>query len=338
MNTLPRVLLISTGGTITMTPGASGGVVPTLTGEDLVRSVPALADVCDLAVESFATKPGASLTLHDLNRIAGRIDDALAGGTAGVIMVQGTDTIEETAFVLDLLVQSDKPVVVTGAMRSAAAPGADGPANLLAAAITAASGEAVGRGTMVVLNDEIHAARHVQKTDTSSTGTFCSPGIGPLGRVLEGAAVFFHPASRTAPLPPAAEPLPCPVALVKVGLDDDGRLLPRLSELGYGGAVIEAMGAGHLPSWYAERINELVQQMPVVLATRVPAGPIFRKTYSFPGSEMDSLSRGALWSGLLASTKARLLLTLLLTRGCSGKTLREAFEGRATLPRTEPAV
>lgn len=322
----PLILLVSTGGTITMTPGKTGGVAPTLTGEDLVRSVPALEDHCALDVFSYSTKPGASLTLADMSAIARLVDSSSA---SGVVVVQGTDTIEETAFVLDLLVLSDKPVVVTGAMRSATVAGADGPANLRAAVIVAASAEAKGRGTMVVLNDSIHAAHRVQKTDTASPAAFQSPGVGPIGRVLENEAVFYAPPRRTPPLRGHEKPGENAVAIVKIGLDDDGRMLRAIPGLGYAGAVIEAMGAGHLPGWFPELVSELAAVMPVVLSTRVPAGPIFTRTYSFPGSETDSLARGAIHGGTLGSLKARLLLTLLLDMNLSQETLRSEFLRRA---------
>lgn len=324
----PKVLLITTGGTITMTPGASGGVVPTLTGDDLVKAVPALAEHCNLEVVSYSTRPGASLKIDDLIKMAGIVTEAFKGDAVGAIIVQGTDTIEETAFVFDCLVDSPKPVIVTGAMRGAAMVGADGPANLLCSVIVASSPAAQGRGAMVVLNDEIHAARRVQKMDTSSVAAFGSPGFGQLGRITEQKAVFHGSIGRTPPVPALQSVSGTAVALVKVGLDDDGRLLKSLHGLGYSGVVIEAMGAGHLPSHFPDLASELLASMPVVLATRVPAGPIFNRTYSFPGSEMDLISRGLLPSGTLGSLRARLLLTLLLAAGFTAKQLETEFLSR----------
>ena len=332
-NAKPRVLLISTGGTITMTPattpGSHGGVAPTLTGDDLVAGVPALAEICQLDVVSYSVKPGASITFTDIAEIARITDAALQGEHTGAIIVQGTDTIEETAYALDLFIKSGKPVVVTGAMRSAAAPGADGPANLLAAAITASAPESKGRGVLVVLNDTIHAARRVQKGDTGNPAAFMAPGAGPLGRVVEGCAAFYASPGRVPPIEaPAA--FNTPVGLFKVCLDDDGRALRQAKSLGYAGAVIESMGAGHLPEWYADIVSSLAKEMPVVLATRVPAGPAFKNTYGFIGSETDSLARGALYSGDLGPLKSRILLTVLLSNGFSAKDLRAEFERRAT--------
>ena len=136
----PRILFVSLGGTITMTPAAEGGSRPTLRAEDLMQAVPALSDVVEISAASPLQLPGASLSLADLLQVAQLVETHLADDTDGVALAQGTDTIEETAFALDRLVRSDKPVVVTGAMRGPAMPGADGPANLLAAVGTAAGG------------------------------------------------------------------------------------------------------------------------------------------------------------------------------------------------------
>lgn len=328
---LPRVLLISTGGTITMTPGNGTGIVPTLSGEDLVRAVPELANVANLDVVSYSTKPGASLTLDDLVAIAALIDLRMQEDFAGAIVVQGTDTIEETAFVLDMLVVSNRPVVVTGAMRGAGAPGADGPANLLAATVVAGTAQFADLGTLVVLNDEIHAARFVRKTHTSLPSAFTSPGFAPIGRVIEGQAQCLARLPRLSALARPASTAESAVALVKPYLGDDGRLLDALPGLGYRGVVIEAMGAGHLPAAFCEKVSRLAGLMPVVLATRVAAGPVFERTYAFPGSETDLIARGATPAGDIAGNKAALLLRLLLAGGMGTEEVKTHFTARSTM-------
>ena len=163
----PRLLFLSLGGTITMVPSAGGGIAPKLGAAELVASVPELGDVGDIDARSPFRLPSPSLTTANLVDVAATIEQAFVDGFDGAVVIQGTDTIEESAFLLDLLVDSDKPVVVTGAMRGADAPGADGPANLLSAAIAAASLETRGLGTLAVLNYDIHAARFVQKSHTA---------------------------------------------------------------------------------------------------------------------------------------------------------------------------
>jgi L-asparaginase len=322
------VLLVSLGGTITMTRGDAGGIAPSLTADDLVQAAPGIASVARIDTASPMKVPGASLSIDDVVGVAASIDGRLAHDSDGVVVIQGTDTIEETAFLLDRVVRSDKPVVVTGAMRGAEAPGADGPANVLAATIVAASSGAHGLGTLVVLNDQIHAAGAVQKSHTALPSAFTSPPGGPLGEVVEGRARFHLRPARRLPALTVSGP-DAPVALVRMSLGDDGRMLRQLRSLGYRGAVIEGMGAGHVPATVAPIIGELAQSMPVVLASRVPAGPVFRATYAFAGSEMDLLRRGVIPAGTLGGLKARLLLSLLLRAQVGRDEVAAAFEAYA---------
>lgn len=323
--TRSKLLLISLGGTITMTSDTGVGITPTLTGEDLVRAVPALAEVAEIETVSPFRLPGASLTIANLRDVARLLNERLADDISGAIVVQGTDTIEETAFTMDILVDSDRPVVVVGAMRGAEAPGADGPSNLLAAAITANAKTANGLGTLVVLNDTIHAARFVQKCNTYLPSAFASPFGAPLGSVIEGEAKINLRVTRIPAIVNGVNGSDQPVALITMALGDDGRILAKLPALGYRGLVIEAMGAGHVPAIQVQALTELAAKMPVVLSSRVAAGPIFTKTYGFPGSEIDLLGRGLIPSGALGGLKARLLLSLLLGTGLNGQALRDAF-------------
>jgi L-asparaginase len=325
VNGRPKLLLVSLGGTITMTASAGPGIIPTLTGADLVAAVPALAEVADIEAMSPFRLPGPSLTLAHLREVARLLNQRLSGDIAGAIVVQGTDTIEETAFVLDLLVGGDKPVVVTGAMRGPEAPGADGPANLLASAIVASSAATRGLGALVVLNDTIHAARFVQKASTFLPSTFASFAGGPLGHVIEGAAHIDVRVARRQVIEGGSEGSDQPVALLTAALGDDGRGLVGLPGLGYRGLVVEAMGVGHVPAAMVPALADLTQVFPVILSSRVASGPVFGRTYGFPGSETDLLARGLIPGGALGGLKARLLLSLLLGVGLSGQALRDAF-------------
>lgn len=310
----PRILVLSLGGTITMVPTAAGGIVPTLGAAELVAAVPALSEVAAIEAESPFRLPSPSLSPTHILEVARRIEAGFAAGCDGAVVIQGTDTIEESAFLLDLLVAGGKPVVVTGAMRGADAPGADGPANLLAAVRTAASAEAQGLGTLVVLNYDIHAARFVQKSHTALPSAFASPLAGPIGAVVEGRARLY---TRVARLPcwPAAEATLPPVALLRWGMGEDGRMLPALPGLGYAGAVVEGMGAGHVPADAAPALGALAARMPIVLATRCMTGPVFTETYGYAGGEIDLLRRGLVPGGMLSGLKARLLLALALRDG-----------------------
>src|SRR5690348_11790240 len=181
------VAVFGLGGTIAMTQTPDGGVAPALSAPELLAAVPGLSDVeAGIRAVDFRRKPGASVSFGDLFELVAAINDALAGGCAGVVVTQGTDTIEEVAYALDLLLSTDAPVVVTGAMRNPTMAGADGPANILAAVRVALSPRARGLGCLVTLGDQVHSARWVQKTHTASPAAFTSPGRGPLGEVIEG--------------------------------------------------------------------------------------------------------------------------------------------------------
>jgi L-asparaginase len=291
-----QVAVASLGGTITMT--GSGAVSPTLGAKDLVAGL----EVGEIA--TLATIPGASLTFTTLLEAFDWADKQVSGGARGVVIIQGTDTLEETAYFFDCLWPHAEPVVVTGAMRHPGLPGPDGPANLAAAVATANAGNSRGRGALLVLNDEIHAARWVRKAHSSLPNAFAS-FPGPLGLVVEGAPQYFHPAHQ---LPALPRPQDVPVVpLVEATLDDDGSILDWLNVKG---AVVAATGVGHVSTGMAEAISRA--QFPIVVATRTGAGTTFRNTYGFTGSESDLIERGAVMAGWLCPRKARVLLRLAI--------------------------
>jgi len=314
------------GGTISSVDSGGKGVEPTLTGEALVSDVPEIAGVADVSAVSFRQAASGEIRVEDLVELAAEISGRIDGGAAGAVVTQGTDTIEETSFCLDLLVDRKAPVVVTGAMRNPTLPGADGPANLLAAIQVAASGVARGLGTVVVLNDEIHAARFVRKTHTSNPATFRSDPVGPLGWISEGVTRVVVRPTGEHKVTLSENVQDCPVALYHVALGDDARLLSEIEEAGYAGLVVEAMGGGHVPSLMAETLEDLAAKMPVVLASRTGGGEVLRSTYGFIGSETDLLERGLIYAGPLDGRKARLLMTLLLMSGASKEKVKETFD------------
>lgn len=325
---VPKVSVFSLGGTISSTNSGGGGVAPTLTGEALVADVPQIAEVAEVSATSFRQAASGELKVQDLVELSSEIERSADEGSNGVVITQGTDTIEETAFALDLLSDRDVPVVVTGAMRNPTLPGADGPANLLAAVQVAASKVAQGTGATVVFNDEIHAARFVRKTHTSSPATFSSAPVGPIGWLSEGKPrVVLHPVPQGR-IKVMEESQSRAVALLTIALGDDGRLLGEIEQSGYDGLVIEAMGGGHVPSGMVDVLADLVEKMPVVMSSRTGSGEILRSTYGFPGSEIDLIKRGLVPAGALDGLKSRLLLTLLLQSGASREEISQAFEER----------
>lgn len=324
-----KITIIALGGTISMKPGPTGGIVPALDADDLVAGVPGLAEVAEIETRSPMQLPSPSLTFEHLGRVAEEIRLAATRGADGVVIVQGTDTIEETAFLLDHVDTGGIAVVVTGAMRGAAAAGADGPANLLASVQVAASPRARDLGVLVVLEDTVHAARFVRKGNTGLVSSFVSAPFGPVGFVVEGRfSQRMRPVREALPELRLQSPAPA-VAMIGTGLDDDGKVLTALAQLGYRGAVLIGMGAGHMPEATLQRISALVEAMPVVLASRVMDGPILAETYGFPGSERDLITRGVLRAGWLGPARARLLLMLALIAGEDRQGIARIFSAYA---------
>lgn len=314
----PTVAVGALGGTIASTSGAADGseVVPTLTAELLVAAVPGLDGVATIRAETLARLPSPSLDeptiLRTLQWAQGAVDD----GATGVVVTQGTDTLEEAAYLLDVFWDRPEPLVVTGAMRSSAAAGADGPANILAAVRCAVAPESRGRGVLVAFDDEVHQARWVAKTDSMSTSAFRSPVFGPIGRCVEAEVVYGVAPRRLAPLalPDAIGASPR-VPLLTTFLGDDGSVLDAVVASGVDGIVVAGFGAGHVSAAMAEALGRAAKQVPVVFASRTGAGPTGRAIYGYPGSEVDLQRRGAVGAGWLPPLKARLLLSALLWSG-----------------------
>ncbi len=317
-----KIIAYFLGGTISMT-GHAGGVVARADADDLIAAVPQLAEL-DVALEArnFRRLPSACLGFADILEL---VDDAAASGADGVVVVQGTDTMEETSYLIDLVWAPDVPVVVTGAMRNPTMAGPDGPANLLAAVQVAAADAFRGLGALVVFADEVHAARYVRKTHATSTATFVSPNAGPLGLLVEGRPVPVTTVPRRPVHSPARSAHPR-VPLHLVTLDDDG---PLPAPGSCDGLVVAGFGAGHVPERLAEPLGDLAAHVPVVLTSRTGAGPVLSHTYGFAGSETDLLARGLIRAGLLDPLKARVLLKVALASGYGRDAIAAAF---AALP------
>jgi L-asparaginase len=332
MSGLPKVTVLSLGGTIASAPEAgSGRASPVMSANDIAASVPGLRGLAALELRDVARLPSIDVTFELAMTVADAAREADRSGCIGVVVTQGTDTIEEMAFCLDLLFEGDMPIAVTGAMRHSGLAGSDGPANLLDAVRTVISPLARGLGCLVVLNEEIHAARAVRKLHTSSPGAFQSPSVGPIGWIVEGIAhLRDRPFARVTIAPPRGAALVRP-PLVKIVFDDDGWWIPRIREMGARGLVLEAMGGGHVPGRLCEDLARLAGNIPVILTSRTGSGEVLRSTYGgFPGSETWLIEAGLIPAGSLDSLKARVLLALLLTEGASRERIESVF---ATLGR-----
>jgi L-asparaginase len=314
----PTVAVFSLGGTIAMTRDSDGGgVVPALGARQLLDAIPQLADLgVRLEVHDHLRKPGASLTVEDLLGLHSSILKVCAEGANGVVITQGTDTIEESAYLLDLMHGDNAPIVVTGAMRNPTLPGADGPANLTAAILAAAHPGMRNTGCSVAMNDEVHAALHVRKTHTTSPAAFQSPATGPFATIREG-QVCMAWSPRTQPpllIEPPTTRSPTPnISVVTAGLGDDGGLIEPIANAS-DALVLAAFGGGHVPSAWMSALGRFAPTMPVVLTSRIGHGSALESTYGFAGSEMSLDKLGVINGGILAPYQARLALRLLLAR------------------------
>lgn len=307
---LPRVRVIATGGTIA--GQATGGQ---LTGAQLVQAVPELAEVATIEVEEFSRVGSSAMTPAHWLRLSRRVNEIFATepDVAGVVVTHGTDTMEETAYFLHLTVTDTRPVVMVGSMRVSSAVSADGPANLLSGVRVAADPQAAGHGVLVVLNDEIHSARDVRKTDNNRVDTFDSVEWGALGVVDADRIVFRrrlltnHTVTSEVRLPATVETLPdVPILLDFAG--NDGAALLAFRESGVAAVVVQAFGGGRASPGVREAIDALVESgIVVVLASRVPAGRVM-------GSP-DAVGRRVLAAGDLPPHKVRVLVMLAVATG-----------------------
>tara|TARA_B100000029_G_scaffold516582_1_gene631431 strand:+ start:6679 stop:7716 length:1038 start_codon:yes stop_codon:yes gene_type:complete len=317
---LPVVRVIATGGTIASRPGDDQ-----LTGSALIEAVPQLAGVAQVEVEEFSRIGSSGMTPNHWLLLAKRINELLDAepDISGVVVTHGTDTMEETAYFLHLTIKDLRPVVLTGSMRSATAVSADGPANLLTAVRVAADTNAGGRGVLVVLNDEIHSARDVRKTDNNRTDTFVSAEWGALGVVdLDG--VTFRRSGETLhtvqALPSVAgvETLPT-VPIVADFAGNDAMVLKNWVGQGVAGIVVQGFGGGRTSPEMRRAISEITREGTlVVLASRVLEGRVI-------GSGQQAQA-GVVAAGDLPSHKARVLLMLALLNSRDGMEIQAIFD------------
>ena len=318
----PRVAVGSLGGTITMTaPAEGGGVRPELDADDLLRSVPELGAVAEIGATTLQTVPGAWLRPPDLVAAADWAAGQVAGGAGGVVLVQGTDTIEETAFAWELLLDGPKPVVVTGAMRTPERPDYDGPSNLRGAVAAAASAALRDQGVVVSLAGTIEAADDVIKLHTAALDTFQSPNAGSLGRVAGNEVSLLRRRGRRRHVD--AERASERVHLITVTVGMDGSLVDAAVAAGADAIVVAATGAGNTsPAVLDAAVRGMAAGVPVILASRCPAGRA-TTAYAFPGGGATWARAGAIVAGTLCAPKVRVAVALGLGAGLNRDGLGE---------------
>ena len=314
---MPRVAVVFTGGTISMGfDPIAGGNVPSLDGVAILARTPGLERLADVVAIDRGLTPASHFTFADLMTLRGVIAGALdEEAVDGVVVVQGTDTIEETAFAWDLTLDSSKPVVVTGAMRASHEEGYDGPANLRRSVAVAASPSLRDVGVVVSLAGTLEAADDVTKMHTRAFDTFQSPNRGSLGRVEEDGSI-----SLASPRGPRRRLRPAPsdgarVELVQAGIGSDGAMIDAAVAAGARGIVVAATGAGNTSKGLLDAAaRAMADGVVVVLASRCPGGAV-SDAYAFPGGGATWVRAGAIPAGTLCAIKARVAVALGLGAG-----------------------
>lgn len=319
-----NILVIHTGGTISMSEDKGGAVLPG-TQNPLHQQTSALAEFAKIFVEEPFNLPSPHITPKEMLQLKTLIEEYQQKiPINGVVITHGTDTLEETAYFLDLTVQSNIPIVVTGAMRSSNEIGADGLYNLISSVRVAASPDAAGQGVLVVLNDEIHTALNVTKTHTSTVSTFQSPQYGPIGLVTKRGILFHH--SPTKHESYAISEIHKRVVLIKAHAGMDSSLLDAIGEMQYDGVVIEALGQGNLPPAAVHGVKSLIQKgIPVVLVSRCFNG-IVQDIYGYEGGGKQLKELGVIFSNGLNGQKARIKLLIGLEYTSDLKTIEKMFQ------------
>ena len=314
-----RIHILAMGGTIAGKAGDSAATTGYQAGamgiEELVAAVPQVKEIAEITGEQIAAIDSKDITAAEQLRLAGRVRELLLKGDVdGIVVTHGTDTMEESAYLLDLLHFADKPVVFTGAMRPATALSADGPLNLLDAVRVAASDNARDRGVLVVLNNAIHSARLVTKISTTAVETFQSPNGGAIGAVNDGVVLFYHSAElhhlphalRVSEQLTGQGELPY-VPILYGHSDDDGRLVKIVVENGAKGIVYAGMGNGSIPARVEKELAAAVQKgLWVIRASSSACGMVTKAEDSYEQA-------GFIASGLINPRKARLLLQVAVS-------------------------
>ena len=320
------IVLVFTGGTISMRHDASaGGAVPSLRGKDILDLAPGIDRIAKLEVDDWGSYPGPHMTVERMWSLRARLLEHLARpDVEGLVVTHGTDSLEESAYLMARSISTEKPVVFTGAMRTSSDLGWDGPGNLAAAVRVASAEEARGQGVMLVMYDRIHSALDVTKGHTAMLDAFDSPGLGPLGIVDDGVVIFRRSLPDNVP---TIEPdsLGAPVDIVYAWAGADSRLLLASAETARG-VVIAAMGRGNVPPEMLDGIDAFIRAgKPVVISSRSSRGRV-GPTYGYPGAGRRLLERGAIMAGGRRPQQARIDLMLAIGMGFDADQIAAIFE------------
>lgn len=318
---MKKILILHTGGTIAMKENIlTGGVSPDVVNPLLDAEITVPENV-DLVMEDIFNLPSPHIMPKYMLILKKRIMEAIDSDIRGVVITHGTDTLEETAFFLDTTIGDQIPIVVTGAMRSSNELGSDGLYNFESAIRVASCDEAIGKGVLVVMNDEIHSARYVTKTHTTNVATFRTPTLGPIGLVTKHRILFMQELLDSTRLDISSVNGTIPIVKAYAGMQGD--LLAALAHAKVDGLVIEALGAGNLPPQALTALKKLlIQKIPVILVSRCFNG-IAEPVYDYEGGGKELADMGVIFCNSINSQKARLKLLIALNYGLKEQKLTD---------------
>lgn len=321
---MKKILVLHTGGTISMQADDSGHVNPSE--DNPMNHVGLDLSNIELTVIDFLNIPSPHMTPYHMLALYHKIRES-ADQFDGVVITHGTDTLEETAYFLDTMAIPGIPIVLTGAMRSANELGSDGVYNYLSAIRVASHDKAADKGVLVVMNDEIHAAKYVTKTHTTNVATFNTPTHGPLGIIMKHEILFFKTAEPRVRFNLDTITGTVPIIKAYAGMGVGDGIISLLDPDKIDGVVIEALGAGNLPPEAASELEWLIDHgIPVVLVSRCFNG-IAEPVYAYPGGGVKLQEAGVMFVKELNSQKARLKLLIALSAGLRGTQLKAYIEG-----------
>lgn len=299
--------------------------VPTLSAQEILSMVTGIEGYAEIEPYTFSNLPGPHMTLEKMLELSKFIKELLnRDDITGVVVTHGTDSLEETAYLLDLTLDSEKPVIVTGAMRNSSELGYDGPHNLAASICTAISDEAVGRGVLVCFNSELLLASEVTKANSMSLNAFQSPNAGPIGIVDSNKVIFYRDTKRKQSL--QIEKIDAKVELIKAVAGMDSSYINFCIDRGIDGFVIEGMGRGNVPPLMVEGIMRAIDNnIPVVVVSRCFQGRVL-DSYGYPGGGKNLRNIGVIFGNNLPGQKARIKLIVALSKTKNLDEIKKIFE------------
>ena len=323
---MKKIIIIFTGGTISMKNDVNtNAVVPSLCGEDILKLTPGIDNIAKIDFLDFGMIPGPHMApkkMLELSRIIK--SKVIMEGYDGVVVTHGTDSLEETAYLVDLTYNAPMPVIFVGSMKNSSEPGWDGPSNLINAMYAAISDEARNRGVLVVMNGEIHSASQVTKTNTHTLDTFKSKEFGPIGFVDNNKVYFYFNFIKRQFIP--TDEINIHVDLIKCGCGMDGRLLKLCVDSGAEGIIIEGMGRGNIPPEMVLGVEyALSMGIPVILVSRCLMGKVF-DDYGYEGAGRELTEKGVILGDNLPGQKARIKLMVALGYTKNLAEIKDIFE------------